>query len=102
MLADFRRREKSFPESNSVQKFKFPTRLKNGVEVRNDQLKEAWENINISQKSRIEEVQKLSEKMRESEIDHKSQINNLKKIHFETIQIHKDEKDAQIQRLKVF
>ena len=64
-------------------------------------LDQARHNANLAERSRLEEVQKCTARIRDSDLEHKSHINRLKQTHMETIQLLKDEKDAKLQRLKV-
>ena len=49
----------------------------------------------------IDESRRFTNQIKELEIDNQSHINRLKKSHQESVQLLKDEKDAQIQRIKV-
>ena len=58
-------------------------------------------NASLAETARIEEMQKMMERFRESDSEHKEHINRLKSSHYDTIQLQQDEKEAQIRRLKV-
>ena len=64
----------------------------------NDQLRSK---MNELESKMIDESKRFSSHLKELEIDNQSHINRLKKTHQESIQLLKDEKDGQIQRIKV-
>ena len=72
--------------------------ISNFQSSRNDQIRVK---MNELESKMIDESRRFTNQIKELEIDNQSHINRLKKSHQESVQLLKDEKDAQIQRIKV-